>query len=82
MTPLHEWQQDEITRQNRMDAKLTAAKQYLADRGIAALGPNSTFIYTDSKGERHERTTTRRTRVLPASSPSHADGGGAATYST
>ena len=56
-----------MNRQEDMDRKRIAAKQYLADRGIAALGPNSTFIYTDSKGERHERTTTRRPRVLPAS---------------
>ena len=44
-----------IARQHKEHDKLVAAKQYLADRGIAAMGPNSTFIYTDSKGKTHER---------------------------
>lgn len=62
----------------RMSRKLERAKQYLADRGIAAMGPNSTFIYTDSKGKTHAPTTSRRPGMLHPSGPSDADDSGAA----
>jgi hypothetical protein len=61
-----------------MRERLMKAKQYLADRGIAAMGPNSTFIYTDSKGKRHAPTTSRRPGMLHPSGPSDADDSGAA----